>query len=153
MVDCCICSYEGLPGQGSALLANASQPLGEFCANFGYDSDAFPLDCLPAGLRCEHYVAVVQVMKQVCFPHLLCYLPDPCLSVLWMTACAAACSHCHITMVLLAEHQTGSLIQPSSSPTRCQELMRERQLTKEQLLHVVRNIDCPKSHAVVTAGS
>ena len=51
-VNCWICSYEGTAGQDSALLANASQPLAGFCANFGYDPDGFPLACLPAGLRC-----------------------------------------------------------------------------------------------------
>lgn len=58
-------SYEGMPGQGSALLANANKPLGQFCANFGYDADAFPLTSLPDTLRCEHYVATVQIMKKV----------------------------------------------------------------------------------------
>lgn len=58
-------SYEGMPGQDSALLANANKPISQFCANFGYDQDSFPLTTFPAAIRCEHYVGVVQVMRKV----------------------------------------------------------------------------------------
>ena len=43
--------------QDSALPAQAKGSLCSFCSQIGFDQDTFPLSSIPAGLRCEHYVA------------------------------------------------------------------------------------------------